>query len=452
MNRPLLVAALVSSLLAAVGCADEAAEGEGEEGEGEAGEGEGEEGEGEEGEGEEPVFPAVNDFCENATVLVAGTPAVQPEHTAEPTEGNCNGAEDVFFAFTLTEDSQVDLVATADPGALFPVVPTLSLLGETCTFPAAPQSDDRTCVGGDFGAESSEIHINNLAAGLYFVAVESLAGFGFNLELTVGPAVCGDAFDENGDNATAATATPMIVPLGTDGTSPDFGLCPSDVDYLIFSHGGGLLTLTQNGAAAGDLIALDVDGPASVEGGSLVYTEGALVSALPVSADVDRGYYVVKATGAADLPALGASYNVAVTHGCGGDEFDDPIAVIDDAVERAALPPFDLSGDVVEPLARRICGGDIDYVVKNGVEGEWVLSITSDRVEELAVTGRIEREGAPADVLDLTTNIVGSVLTVTWTSPPPPAMFSFDPLIIEITSEATTTLDYSYTLEAPGLF
>ncbi len=418
MLRSLSSLLLVLPLAVTAGCPGgelTEGEGEGEEGEGDGGEGEGE-GEGEEGEGEgepppppPPPPPPDNDSCATAEDVsdggdFDGTTVNASNDTPCPDFSDPmfpEGGEDVAYTFTIAEPSGVRLsVVDEFFGA------TVSLFSDAgCGAGGVTPDDERTCVVGN--GDSTDIVVGELAAGTYFVVVESPFFAGdFTLSVDIGEPFCvGDIADEfergfdpvvvGNETAVDAVALNGNGSLGSISRNSDTAaeeqfdvlLCDGDVDYYLVGHLGGLMTLGLSGTGAeAELREAVIDVEASKAASNVIYAEGDVVAGIPgADVDVPAGLYLLKVTENQTLVgAQNIEYDVAVTHQCEADDFDIPNAALDDFFELQQEP---LALPLDTPVERTICGADTDIIVLDVIfDGELAITFAGDTGRDLSVS------------------------------------------------------------------
>ncbi len=364
------VVVVVSALVVVAGCpAGDVGEGEGDvggEGEGDVGEGEGDVGEGEgegdvgegegegegegdigEGEGEGEGPPPVPSPCLTALPLnngdVVDGSTVGARSGARLCDDENGAGPDVAYRFVLDEDKGVVVRASSDEVAVFVTV----YADDACS----EDTGDDICVEGNASGDAI-VDIGSLAAGAYFVVVDTDNAGAFSLSLTVSDEFCdGDTLDPDDDEFAGA------VFVGHDDAALTRELCLADHDWILLEHLGGALAVDVSGAEA-SVFAADVDVAASRALGELVYDVGDPVVVV-VGADVAAAAYLVDVSVAGDPGVDGAVANIDIAHGCHGDVVDRGIAALDADAEAAQQPQL----VPVAPVQRVLCGDDVDLAV-----------------------------------------------------------------------------------------
>ncbi len=158
-----------------------------------------------------PSAPPVNDTCATATPLVlpvvdlAGTTAAAADdvtNTCLPTATGSQG--DVFYVFTLATASR--LTATVVPDADEPTYfPSLYLRDSIANCGNRDAGGSLGCINSANGGQSATLSVPSLAAGTYYLVVDSRAGGAFKLSVSA------DAVSANATNDTCATAEDLLL-------------------------------------------------------------------------------------------------------------------------------------------------------------------------------------------------------------------------------------------------
>ncbi|MEM1028922.1 MAG: putative metal-binding motif-containing protein [Myxococcota bacterium] len=158
--------------------------------------------------------PPPNETCATALPLTPGTPVVASVVDAVSDVGSACALEtgDLLYAFTLTQNQDVELFGSSVDGDGRPVV---SLRNQDCALP----SDEIACNAGG----PARVFRRDLAPGTYFVAVGATAPTDVVLNLQLSPPTVAPA-DEN-----CTTAPPLAINMAVDVVlSPRQDDVPSD--------------------------------------------------------------------------------------------------------------------------------------------------------------------------------------------------------------------------------
>jgi hypothetical protein len=268
--------------------------------------------------------------------------------------------------------------------------------------------------------------------------------YAFNVTMACQP---DDVEQFYGLNDTLATA---IGPIGTQDSDVEMALCPGDVDFFLFTHQGGSLTVKvaatpgATGTLAAQLLAVARDASGTPTGTPVVsatYTGGNLTAA-----SLDPGEYTVRISGTG-IPATGLSYLFNVTWSCTAEDLFE-YAPNNDAM--SATGP--LSGLPVDGVAGALCPGDVDWLwfSNSGTVGNILVTVVGGanltvEAREVTVVNNAITAVAPAASANVVIATAGANKTATWTAAPEGANFV---LKIAAGAAAIPAAGTSYTVKA----
>jgi len=190
-----------------------------------------------------------------------------------------------------------------------------------------------------------------------------------------------------------------------------------------------------------------LDAATTIADERLTYSEGPIVAdVVGTDVDVPAGLYLIKVSEDAGLtPTQTLPYDLRIAHACEADDFDFPDVAVDQFFEGQQEPvalPLD------EPVARRMCGVDVDLVpVEVLFEGQVVIifggtvgrdltvelfTIEADGTESPVAANRIDDEAA--NTLSFAAEVLPGLLFARVTGP-----------------GIVTTGEYTWTVTLPGL-